>query len=162
MKRLSIAAVLSALLAGAGCHSAMAYAGPLETFQRYVRAANAADMEAVGALISEHVERSDFVGCTPAMDDKACLVHYIRTTVVAAHGRLNEISTELHGDTVQARVELRSSLTAKVGVERVVGTDVVRVADGQIVAFRFVPDFNDDQTVAFFAALGVGPGARKP
>lgn len=162
MKRLSVAAALLALATSAACRIAMAQSGPLETFQRYVRAANAADMQSVGALISAHVERSDFVGCTPAMDNKACLAHYIRTTVVDAHGHLNEVSTELHGDTVQARVELRSALTAKVGVERVVGTDIVRVADGQIVAFRFAPDFNDDQTVAFFAALGIGPGARKP
>ncbi len=130
-------------------------------FDRYVDAVHAADMAAVRALISPEVERSDFVGCRPEMSNPGCLAHYIEATVVGPQARLTVLRRERQGDTVTAVVEVRSPLYLKAGVERIVGSDIVRVRDGLIHAFRFVPDFRDEPTATFFATLGIGPRAAK-
>lgn len=141
---------------------AQAAPGPAEVLQRYLVAANTGDMPAVRSLIAPDVERSDFVGCTPDMDNAACLAFYIETTVVAPHGQLTLLRSDVAGDTVTAWLTLRSDLTRHVGVERVAGRDVLRVANGQIRSFRFVPDFDDDATAVFFGSLGIGPRATGP
>jgi hypothetical protein len=136
--------------------------GPSEVFDRYVSAVHAGDMPAVRALISPAVERSDFVGCRPEMDNPSCLAHYIEATVVKPRARVTERSRSVQGDTIDAALEVRSPLYTQAGVERILGRDIVRVRDGRIVAFRFVPDFADDSTATFFGKLGIGPRAARP
>lgn len=138
-----------------------AAASPQAVLDRYVAAANAGDMATIGQLISPQVARSDFVGCTPAMDNPSCLAHYIRATIVAPQAQIQVIRSVTEGDTVRATLHVQSALYRKAGVERIVGDDVLRVQAGQIVDFRFVPDFADEPTRRFFATLGIGPGARK-
>jgi hypothetical protein len=153
---------MAALLAGSAAGSgAQTPTGPQQAFERYVAAVNASDMAAVSALISDRVERSDYVRCTPDMDNKACLIAYVKETVVGPEGRINTLKTEVHGDTVQALLEVSSKTARGFGLKRIKGTDVVQVKDGLIVAFHFVPDFSDDQTATFFGHLGIGPGATK-
>jgi predicted RND superfamily exporter protein len=135
---------------------------PADVFKRYVAAANAGDMTAIRDLIAADVERSDFVGCSLEMDNPSCLLHYIQSTVVGPKGNIQVLDLQVSGDVVTATLELRSALAARAGVERVVGCDVVRVADGLIKAFRFVPDFSDESTAAFFGSLGIGPRAAVP
>jgi hypothetical protein len=149
-------------LAALAAQPAQATPGPAEVLQRYLAAANAGDMPAVRSLIAPDVERSDFVGCTPDMDNAACLAFYIETTVVAPHGQITLLHTEVVGDTVTGWLTLRSDLTRRLGVERVAGRDVLRVWNGQIRSFRFHPDFEDDATAVFFGSLGIGPRATGP
>jgi len=132
---------------------------PVEVFERYVAAANAGDMATIHALIAPDVERSDFVGCRPEMDNPSCLAHYIESTVVGPQGRIHVLHRQLEGDVVTALLELRSALTERAGVERIVGRDVLRIVDGRIKSFRFIPDFSDESTAVFFGALGIGPRA---
>jgi hypothetical protein len=135
---------------------------PAAVFDRYVAAVHAGDMAAVRALISPDVERSDFVGCRPDMDNPACLAHYIEATVVRPQARLTVVNQQLDGDTVTAALEVRSPLYTKAGAERIVGKDIVRVRSGLIQGFRFVPDFSDEPTAVFFGSLGIGPRAQRP
>lgn len=155
-------ALLCGLLQAAGLTGARAADTPGTVFDRYVAAVHAGDMGAVRALIAAHVERSDFVGCRPEMDNVACLAHYIEATVVGPKARLTERSRRVDGDTLTATLEVRSPLYTRAGVERIVGRDIVTVSDGRIRAFRFVPDFSDEPTAVFFATLGIGPRAAKP
>jgi predicted SnoaL-like aldol condensation-catalyzing enzyme len=155
----------SVLLAVAGLANAAQPATPTAVFEQYVQAVHAADMAAVRALIASDVERSDFVGCTPQMDNPACLAFYIEQTVVKPRAQLKVISVQLRGDELHARLEVRSELYRKTaGVERIVGTDVLRITDGKIHAFRFIPDFNDEATASFFASIGIKPpaGSKQP
>jgi len=146
----------------AGASGAMATtASPDAVFDRYVAAVHAGDMAAVRALISPDVERSDYVGCRPEMDNPACLAHYIEATVVRPQARLTEISRQTEGETITSVLEVRSPLYTQAGAERILGKDIVRVRDGLIQAFRFVPDFTDEPTVVFFGTLGIGPRAAK-
>jgi hypothetical protein len=154
-------AVAAATFAG-GAGAAPVSAAPGEVFDRYLAAVHAADMPAVRALIAPDVERSDFAGCRPEMDNPACLAHYLAVTVVEPRARLTVLQRQVQGDTVTARVEVRSSLYTAAGVDRIVGQDVLRAQGGLIHAFRFVPDFGDAQTVKFFGTLGIGPGASRP
>jgi uncharacterized membrane protein YvbJ len=140
---------------------AQAQSAPNTVFERYVQAVNAGDMGDVRNLISDDVARSDFVGCRIEMSNKDCLVFYIATTVVNEHGRITVVRSEQHGDEVHAELILSSDAIRRAGVERTIGTDVVRVRTGRIVSFHFVPNFTDSQTATFFATLGIGPFANK-
>jgi hypothetical protein len=160
MKFRFLAAALTAPLVA--CTTSPLVAPPAAVFDRYLAAVHAADMPAVRALISPEVERSDFIGCRPEMDNAACLAHYIEATVVKPRARLTELRRGVDGDTVDALVEVRSPLYTQAGLERIVGRDIVRVRDGRIVGFRFVPDFSDEATAAFFGTLGIGPRAMRP
>lgn len=146
----------------AGASGAIASDSPDVVFDRYVAAVHAADMAAVRAMISPDVERSDFVGCRPEMDNPTCLAHYIEATVVRPKARLTVVSRQLDGDTVTADLEVRSPLYTQAGAERIVGKDIVRVRNGLIHGFRFVPDFRDEPTAIFFGTLGIGPRAARP
>lgn len=141
---------------------AWALDSPDAVFDRYVAAVHAGDMAQVRALIAPDVERSDFAGCRPEMDNPACLAYYIEATVIRPKAQLTEVRRQLDGDTVTAGLEVRSPLYTKAGVERIVGLDVVRVRNGLIQAFRFVPDFSDAPTAVFFGTLGIGPRAAVP
>ena len=134
---------------------------PAAVLDSYIAAVHAGDMAAVRALIAPDVERSDFPGCTPAMDNPSCLAHYVDATVVRPQARLSVLSTEVDGDRVSALLEVRSELYRRAGVERIVGRDVLRVTDGQIRSFRFVPDYSDAPTAVFFGTLGIGPRASQ-
>lgn len=151
---------ISVLAAGlALCAAAAAQGTPAEVFDRYLAAVHDGDMAAVRALIAPEVERSDFPGCRPEMDNPACLAHYIDATVVRPQARLTVLRADTEGERFSALVEVRSALYQRAGVERIVGRDVLRVVDGRIRAFRFVPDFADGPTATFFATLGIGPRA---
>lgn len=143
------------------CAEAFAADAPDTVFDHYVAAVHAGDMAAVRALISPDVERSDFVGCRPEMDNPACLAHYIDTTVVQPQARLTVVRRHVDGPLVTADLEVRSPLYTREGVERIVGKDMVWVRNGQIHGFRFVPDFSDGPTADFFGTRGIGPRASK-
>jgi len=161
MNSRSLAAWTAALCMGCSATGPSPSATPSAVFDRYVDAVHAADMVSVRALIATDVERSDFAGCRPEMDNPTCLAHYIETTVVKPRARLTELRRRVEGDTVLSDLEVRSPLYEKAGVARIVGRDIVRVRDGRIVAFRFVPDFADESTAVFFGTLGIGPRARR-
>ena len=153
---------LMALSIVAASPGAWAADAPDTVFDHYVAAVHAGDMVAVRALIAADVERSDFVGCRPEMDNPTCLAHYIEATVVKPKAKLTIVNRRLDGDTVIADLEVRSPLYTQAGVERIVGQDVVRVRDGLIQSFRFVPNFRDEPTAIFFGTLGIGPRAARP
>ena len=153
------ALLATALMCGLAV-AAVAQTAPDQVFQQYLAAVKANDKAAVEALIADDVERSDFPACRPEMSNKQCLSLYIDATVLRQAGEITVLRTQVEGDTVRATLELRSALTRRTGVERAVGTDEVRVRQGRIVAFRFVPDFADEPTRRFFASLGIGPGAH--
>ncbi|MFC3682534.1 nuclear transport factor 2 family protein [Hydrogenophaga luteola] len=145
----------------ASASGAGAAESPDAVFDRYVAAVHAGDMAAVRALIAPDVERSDFVGCRPEMDNPACLAHYIEATVVKPQAKLTLVKRRTAGDTVTADLEVRSPLYTQAGAERILGQDIVRVGNGLIHGFRFVPDFRDEPTAVFFGTLGIGPRAAK-
>jgi hypothetical protein len=149
---------LSIVAASPGAWAADA---PDTVFDRYVAAVHAGDMVAVRTLIAPDVERSDFVGCRPEMDNPTCLAHYIEATVVRPKAQLTVVRRRLDGDTVTADLEVRSPLYTQAGAERILGQDIVRVRNGLIHGFRFVPNFGDEPTAVFFGTLGIGPRASK-
>ena len=158
----STASLAAAVCLGCSTTAPSPASTPSAVFDRYIAAVHAADMGAVRALIAPEVERSDFAGCRAEMDNPACLAHYIDTTVVKPRARLTEVRRRVEGDTVFSDLEVRSPLYEKAGAPRILGRDIVRVRDGHIVAFRFVPDFADESTAVFFGTLGIGPRARRP
>lgn len=133
---------------------------PSAVFDRYLEAVHSRDMDGVLALVSDDVARVNYPGCTDEMDNKACLGTYVKQAVVDAAGKITVRSLEVSGDTVFAKLELRSDLTRRAGVDRALGTDRVRVLENRIIEFAFIPDFADEQTVAFFGSLGIHPPER--
>lgn len=153
----------AASLAGGVCGVGMALAQPAatEVLDRYIAAVHAQDMSAVRTLIAPDVERSDFPGCQPSMDNPTCLAHYIEATVVVPQARLKVLRTEVDSDRISALLEVRSPLYQRAGAERIVGQDVLRVSGGLIRSFRFIPDFSDAPTANFFGTVGIGPRASQ-
>ena len=141
---------------------ASAQPSPAQVLDRYIAAVHAQDMAAVKTLIAPDVQRSDFPGCQPAMDNPACLAHYIQATVVGPKAELKVLRTEVEGEQISALLEVRSALYRRAGADRIMGHDVLRVSDGLIRSFRFVPDFSDASTAMFFGTLGIGPRAPQP
>lgn len=149
----------AASLAGCAASDPAPIPSPAAVFDRYVSAVHAGDMAAVRTLIAVDVERSDFPGCRPEMGNAACLALYIEATVVKPGATITERRRSVDGDTVTADLEVRSPLYARAGAERIVGRDVLRVRDGLIRSFRFIPDFADEPTAVFFGSIGIGPRA---
>jgi hypothetical protein len=90
---------LLAALTGVLVGSAVgAVPSPDQVFDRYVAAVHAGDMDTVRSLIAPDVERSDFVGCSPAMDNASCLAHYLDVTVVEPKARLTVVRKVVEGD----------------------------------------------------------------
>jgi predicted SnoaL-like aldol condensation-catalyzing enzyme len=152
--------IAPALLAVCALAQAQQPTDPVAVFNRYVQAVHAADMPAVRSLIAADVERSDYPACTAQMDNAACLAFYIDQTVVKPQAQITVVAVAVRGDEITAKLEVRSALYQKAGVERIVGSDVLRISDGKIRAFRFVPDFQDPPTVTFFAGIGITPRPR--
>lgn len=160
-RSLFLTLAVAASLAGCAPPAPAPSPSPSAVFDRYVNAVHAGDMTTVRSLIATDVERSDFPGCRPEMDNATCLAHYIEATVVKPGARMTERRRSVDGDTVTAELEVRSPLYTRAGAERIVGRDVLRVRDGLIRSFRFIPDFSDEPTAVFFGSIGIGPRATK-
>ena len=119
------------LLAACALAHAAAPAEPQAVFDRYVQAVHAADMGAVRALIAPDVERSDYPACTAQMDNAACLAFYIDQTVVQPRARLTVLAVDVGASELTARLEVRSALYEKAGVERIVAAH----PDQRVAAF---------------------------
>ena len=143
------AVVLAAALALIACRAAAAE-NPAAAFRAYSDAVNAGDIDALKPLLSPAMSRPPLARCPPAQSGHDCMIGYITETVIQRHGRLATLAVAVTGDTAFATVELRNDMTRTAGIDRIRGTDRVRVKDGLIVAFAFLPDPHDSQTATFF------------
>ena len=154
------------------CATFLAYATPSRAsgprapdavFRAYAEAVNAGSINNVQALLARNIARPPFSRCPPAMGNFDCAVSYLEETTVKRHSTLATQSLQVQGDVALARVELRNDATKAAGVERIAGTDRLRVRDGKIVEFAFLRNEQDPQTMKFFQFMMAhgGPPQRR-
>ena len=138
-------------------------AGPEAVFRAYADAVNAGSIDRVRSLLSPGIARPPFSRCPPTLGDFDCAVSYLNETAVKRHSIITTLSVRVQGDIALAKLELRNDATKAAGLDRISGTDRLRVRDGKIVEFAFLRDEQDPQTMKFFQfmmAHGGPPGRR--
>lgn len=88
-------------------------------------------------------------------------IERVRTEImrdIAAHHRIDVLSTEVSESTVTGKVELRTDQTRARGVERVIQIFTVEVNAGRITSVRVLNDLTDASTASFVGQRGGGGG----
>lgn len=130
---------------------------PRSVFETYVRSVNEGDLEAVVDLFADGVSLPAAVqGMYPDEVGRAVVRRYIGEMVIAPNGRLHVERIGVSPDGwVFGDVMLTNDIISAMGHDGIRGIDRLRVIDGQIVDFGFMPDILDPSTLSFYAALGM-------
>lgn len=158
---LASACVLAAVAAVAQAQQAKN--DPAATLQRYLDAVNSADRAALMDLVSDDLAPFKFGACTPDMSAKACFGTFVTATILKRHGSLVSPSAKVHGDVIDAVIEVRHDGTRAAGVPRMIGVDKITVKNNKIVSFDFIQDPNDaynKKLAAYYAQHPAEAGAN--
>ena len=165
MKRLSLVVPVLALLALLGAAPTVAAQdAPATVVQRFIDTRNRYDVEGTLALVTDDFRFVGGPACTAANPCvgrdglRANLQEFVanraQATIVGA--------PQVSGTTVVVRIEVRSDLIRRAGVERVVNTVTLEVRGNQLASHVAVPDANDAQTAQFLAFLQNQQGTGAP
>jgi hypothetical protein len=135
----------------------------MDVFVDLVAALNRGDAAAAQSLLREDATWERGGQCGPGQCSGLVRVRQELDRDVAAHHRLDVVSSEVAGNTLNARVELQTDQTRAAGVTRVVQLFEVGIMGGKISSVRVVNDLSDPGTAVFTGQRGGGggnPGAR--
>ena len=120
-------------------------------FQTYVQAINNSDLEAAMALISDDAKliNSKYRPSVPA-EGIELIRAYISETVISQNGRITIVDLQEKEDAVEAKIELRSDRTVRMGLDRILGTEIFTIQNDKIVGFEFTMNLEDAETKKFF------------
>jgi hypothetical protein len=137
---------------------------PATVVQRFFDARNRYDVPATLALVTDDFRFVGGPACTAANPCvgrdglRANLQEFVanraKATIVGA--------PQVSGTTVVVRIEVRSDLIRRAGVERIVNTVTLEVRGNQLASHVAVPDASDAQTAQFLAWLQSQQGAGAP
>jgi ketosteroid isomerase-like protein len=135
---------------------------PEAVFREFVAALNRGDAAAAQALLRDDATWERGGQCPPAQCAGIARLREELDRDVAAHHRLDISSTQINGDTVEARVELQTDQTRAAGVPRVIQLVTVSLSEGKLTSVRIVNDLSDPVTAAFVGQRGGGGGNPGP
>ncbi len=140
-----------------------AQADPAAVVQRYRDALNRGDVAGAVALLTDDVIRQDDGGCAQVPCVGGAAVQKAFERVVAVNVRTTPVSTQVSGNTVTFRGEVRSDNTRAAGVERFIYVGTYEVRGDKIAAFRIRADESDPQTATYRAFIRArGPSQPLP
>ena len=120
-------------------------------FQTYVQAINNSDLEAAMALISDDAKLINSKYCPSVPAEGIELIRaYISETVISQNGRITIVDLQEKEDAVEAKIELRSDRTVRMGLDRILGTEIFTIQNDKIVGFEFTMNLEDAETKKFF------------
>ncbi len=123
---------------------------PVTVVQRYYEARNRGDVaEAMSAIAPEATYNTG--PCTPQCVGAADIQKREVENGIAGGNQYTVLTATLSGMRVTVRVEIRSNLGRRAGVERFINDVTAEVQDGKIVAYSGVLDVSDPQTATFQA-----------
>src|SRR2546425_2767552 len=141
--------LFAVLLSCGAVASALAQGDPLSAARRYVDAVNRGDVTEIVALFTDDATVAHGRVCTPPCVGDLAAVRRQYEQDVANAVKLTIIDSQVSGNTVSIRIELRGIPMRAAGVERIVGTDVIEVRGDKIASLRYTSDVNDSQTAKF-------------
>ena len=120
-------------------------------FQAYVQAINNSDLEAAMALILDDAKliNSKYRPSVPA-EGIELIRTYISETVISQNGKNTIVDLQEKGDAIEAKIELRSDRTVRMGLDRILGTERFTIQDDKIIGFEFTMNLEDAETKKFF------------
>ncbi len=149
MNRSFLLAVFLSCGTVAGSISALAQGDPLSAARRYVEAVNSGDVTAIVALFTDDATVAHGRICTPPCVGDLGAVRRQYEQDVASAIKLTIVDSQVSGNTVSIRIELRGIPMRAAGVDRIVGTDVIEVRGDKIASLRYTSDVTDPQTAKF-------------
>lgn len=132
---------------------------PVEVFEAYVSGVNSGDIDAVMELFDDDVTAAEMTRAIwgkPGDSMKDVLRNYIDSAVIQSDGAIKVLGVVTADAWAYGVIELRSQFVSSLGIERIRGIDELRVRNGLITAFQFIPSVNDEQTMVFSRAAGGG------
>lgn len=120
----------------------------IDVQQRFTDAVRRADIPAAVAMLTEDATWAGTGQCAQVMCVGKMAIGAEIAQEVANHIRITALSVTANGTQVIQRAELRFD-GLPVGIERITGTAIFTIFGDMIVSFRFVPDPDDPQTLAF-------------
>ena len=75
---------------------------------------------------------------------------YISETVISQNGKNTIVDLQEKGDAIEAKIELRSDRTVRMGLDRILGTERFTIQDDKIIGFEFTMNLEDAETKKFF------------
>jgi len=123
---------------------------PVTVVQRYYEARNRGNVaEAMSAIAPEATYNTG--PCTPQCVGAADIQKREVENGIAGGNQYTVLTATLSGMRVTVRIEIRSNLGRRAGVERFINDVTAEVQDGKIVAYSGVLDVSDPQTATFQA-----------
>ena len=141
--------LLAVLFSCGAVASALAQGDPLSVARRYVDAVNHGDVTQIVALFTNDATVAHGRVCTPPCVGDLAAVRRQYEQDVANGVKLTIVGSQVSGNTVSIRIELRGTAMPAAGVDRIVGTDTIEVRGDKIAALRFMADLNDLETAKF-------------
>jgi ketosteroid isomerase-like protein len=118
---------------------------------RSIVSINTGDVNGMVSLFTDSPDRVVLGSCTPAdpCREKAQIQNAV-TGAVGSKTRFTILATDVSGDTVVQRVELRSDQIKAAGIDRVIATLTIQVAGtNKISSWSYELDRSDPQTASF-------------
>ena len=143
-------------LALLGCASGPAGKMPVEeeVYFGYEKALNSGDLNAIMALVSDDAGFNNPGRCKPNPCRGAPVIRaFIKETVMDVRGQLKTIDVKSRPGEVDARVEFTSEKVRASGIERILGNERWKIANGKIALFEFAIEQNDKQSMAYISSL---------
>lgn len=130
---------------------------PKSIMEAYAYYINAGDLESVIALFDDSVAVPELVRqLFPAATGKDVMRRYIGESVISQNGKLELLRTAVSDDGwAYGDLTLSSDMVRQFGQERIYGIDQLRVRDGKVVDFKFLPNILDLQTRAYYVNMGI-------
>src|SRR5256712_11336234 len=132
--------LFAVLLSCGAVASALAQGDPLSAARRYVDAVNRGDVKEIVALFTDDATVAHGRICTPPCVGDLGAVRRQYEQDVASAVKLTIVDSQVSGNTVSIRIELRGIPMRAAGVERIVGTDIIEVRRDKIASLRYMPD----------------------
>ena len=122
-------------------------ADPTAVFGEFADAVNAGDVDAALALFTEDATWVRGGRCPPGACAGQAAIRAELEKDVADNHRIDIVDVQVTGNTLTARIELRSDGTREAeGIDRVIQTVTLEFSERKISAIEVVPDLTDPQT----------------
>ena len=123
-------------------------------YYQYEKALNSGNLNAIMALVTDDVAFNNPGRCKPNPCRGAPVLQaFIKETVMDVRGQLKTLDVKSKPGEVDARVEFTSEKVRASGIDRILGNERWKIANGKITLFEFAIEREDKQSMAYISSL---------